>query len=246
MITANNVSFWYRKKKQVFRDISFSIEPGHIHGLLGKNGSGKTTLLKLLSGLSFPVNGTINIDGWEPSERKPSFLSEVFFVPEEIVLPATGVKRFIDVYSPFYKDFDHDQVHDYLARFELSAKSKLTELSLGQKKKFIIAFALATNVRYMFLDEPVNGLDIPSKAQFRSILAGCYSPERTIIISTHMIRDLESMIDRIIIINEGKVLMNNDIEPGSGQVSFTGESDLESLFNRIISQTTSKEFSDGR
>lgn len=220
MITIQNLTFWYSKKNKVFDELDLNLESGHIYGLLGKNGAGKTTLLKLICGLSFPKSGKLEVDGQIPGRRQAGFLENLFFVPEEISLPPICPEKFAHLYGEFYPVFDAGQFRVYLEKFEVNPDQNFSGMSHGQKRKALTAFALATNTRFLFLDEPTNGFDIPSKAAFRSLLASGFSEEKTIILSTHMVRDLESMIDRVLILKNQRVLQNNE-----------ADQNLEDLFN---------------
>ncbi|MEZ4950250.1 MAG: ABC transporter ATP-binding protein [Saprospiraceae bacterium] len=212
MIDLTNIAFWYKKDKPVFSGLDLNLQKGAIYGLLGKNGAGKTTLLKIISGLLFPKQGTCHVINHKPGQRLPSFLSEVYYVPEELYIPSVKIKEFVNTYAPFYPRFDQARFDKYLDVFEISAENKMDALSYGQKKKAILAFGLASNVQLLILDEPTNGLDIPSKSQFRKVLTDAVSDEVTVIISTHQVRDLASLMDPIIIIENGKVLLQMSIE----------------------------------
>jgi ABC-2 type transport system ATP-binding protein len=225
MITIQNLTFWYSKQNRVFELLNLKLDTGHIYGLLGKNGAGKTTLLKLICGLSFPKAGSVSVGGKTPQTRDQGFLSDIFLVPEEISLPALTPMKFAGIYGGFYPGYDPVQFTGYLEKFEVDANRKLPGMSYGQKKKAAIAFALAANTRYLFLDEPTSGLDIPSKAAFRSILASSFAEGKTVILSTHMVRDLESMIDIALILDNRQVILNQPVDQN-----------LESLFNVCISR----------
>ncbi len=211
MINISNLNFSY-KKKTLFSNLSLELKAGNIYGLLGKNGAGKTTLLKIISGLLFPDKGQVEAAGFVPSLRKPDFLKEVFFLPEEYNLPGLKIAEYKKIYAPFYSSFNNDKFEELLEEFQLPSNLKLSSLSYGQKKKFLISFGIACNSRLFLLDEPTNGLDIPSKTQFRKIIASAGSESRLIIISTHQVRDMENLIDPIIIINEGQVIFNQSME----------------------------------
>ncbi|HNW75063.1 MAG TPA: ABC transporter ATP-binding protein [Bacteroidales bacterium] len=220
MITIRNLDFWYRRKEALFRDLNLELQQGHIYGLLGRNGAGKTTLLKILSGLSFPKSGEVGLDHWVPSKRDPFFLQEIFFLPEEIWFPNVRPEGLVRIYGSFYPEFDNKQFEDSLERFEVDRGISLGRLSFGQRKKALLAFALACNTRYLFLDEPTNGLDIPSKAAFRSLLAAACSESRIIILSTHQVRDLQSLIDHVLILSEHRILVNESLDMIASRLSF--------------------------
>jgi len=211
MIEIKDLSFGYNRKKLLYKKLSLKLNAGSIYGLLGKNGAGKSTLLKTFIGLLFPTAGSISVNGFVPRKRLPSFLETIYFIPEEVYVPALTVNRYVNLFSPFYPGFNKDQLLDYLNRLDVETNKKLNTLSFGQQKKFIIAFALACNTKVLLLDEPTNGLDIPSKKRFRKLIASVMSDERMIFISTHQIRDLDNMIDQVIIVDNGDLLVNASV-----------------------------------
>jgi ABC-2 type transport system ATP-binding protein len=189
MIELSNLSFSYTRET-LFSQLDLSLRPGNICGLLGKNGAGKTTLLKLLAGLLFPQKGKARIMGMRPNDRSPAFLQELSFLPEEFSLPSVSPKKYEQLYAPFYPRFRSALFSNYLSEFEIEPNQNLDRCSFGQKKKFLLAFGLSTDSRLTLLDEPTNGLDIPSKRQFRKALASVLTDDRLIVISTHQARDL--------------------------------------------------------
>lgn len=233
MIDVKDLIFWYSKKKKIFEGLDLQLGNGHIFGLLGKNGAGKTTLLNLICGLSFPKSGSVRVDGNDPAKRALDFLSEIFLLPEQISVPALTVQKFALINGPFYPAFDQDQFREHLDKLEIKTDQNLSGMSLGQKKKAMIAFALATHTRYLFLDEPTNGLDIPSKAAFRSILASAFTEESTIILSTHMVRDLESLIDSVIMLDDRMIILNAPLDHVARKLTFS-RSSLPMTSNEII------------
>ena len=212
MIEVSNISFKYPGQKNlVFDDFSLTLEQDNIYGLLGKNGTGKSTLLYLISGLLRPKEGKVLYEGVETRKRKPETLQEIFIVPEEFDLPAMSLKEYVRLNSPFYPMFDGDVLEECLSDFELSSDVKLDALSMGQKKKVFMAFALATNTKVLLMDEPTNGLDIPSKSQFRKVITRHMTDNRTLIISTHQVHDIESLLDHILILSPQKMLLNASV-----------------------------------
>jgi len=211
------------------------MDDGHIYGLLGKNGAGKTTLLKLICGLSFPKSGEAMIDNRKPGKRDYKLLSEIFLVPEEIYVPSMKASKFAEIYGEFYPGFDLSQFLEYLDRFEVDKNQNLSHLSHGQKKKVMIAFALACNTRYLFLDEPTNGLDIPAKATLRKMIASSFAEEKTIILSTHQVRDLQTLIDSAIILADRHIILNQPLEKIGQKLSFSHQvqspAQVEELFS---------------
>ena len=220
MIQIKDLNFAYPRQQALFKSLSMNLKAGSITGLLGKNGAGKTSLLKLLTGLLHPQSGELSVLNHTPRKREVSMLNDVFLVPEEFYFPAISVKDYVKAYSPFYPRFDHEMMDRILVEFELLVSNNLQKLSHGQKKKFLIAFALATRCRLLVLDEPTNGLDIPSKALFRKILAGSLEENQLVIISTHQVKDVENLIDKIIILDNGKVIFQHTMEEIAHKVSF--------------------------
>ena len=221
MIEVNNISFRYPgTKHNVFSNFSMSLEANNIYGLLGKNGTGKSTLLYLISGLLRPANGEVKVDGRLVTERQPDMLKEMFIVPEEFNLPAVSLDTYVKMNKPFYPNFSQEVLESCLKDFELPQTLKLNELSMGQKKKVYMSFALAAGTKYLFMDEPTNGLDIPSKTQFRRVIANNMSDERTLIISTHQVHDVETLLDHILILSESEMLLNSTVSKICENYSF--------------------------
>lgn len=212
MIEVKNIRFKYAGGRHlVFDDFSLQLEANNIYGLLGKNGTGKSTLLYLISGLLRPSVGSVSYDGIETRLRRPETLREIFIVPEEFDLPSMSLEQYVKINKPFYPRFSHEVLEACLTDFELSADLKLNALSMGQKKKVFMAFALATNTKLLLMDEPTNGLDIPSKSQFRKVVAQHMTDDRTLIISTHQVHDVESLLDHILILSPQKLLLNASV-----------------------------------
>lgn len=220
MVKINNLTFYYRERKPIFENVSFEMKNG-IYGLLGENGVGKTTLLRIISGLCFPKKGSCQVLGTETALRNPDMLKQVYYLPEEFIVPSQTVKSFVKLNSVFYPNFSKEQFNSYLNDFHLDIDSRMKELSFGQKKKVLIAFAISLNTPVTLLDEPTNGLDIPSKSQFRKVIASAFDENKCILISTHQVRDLESLIDPIIILDRNQVLLNNTVEEISNKLLFT-------------------------
>ncbi|MDB4335027.1 ABC transporter ATP-binding protein [bacterium] len=226
MIDISNLNFGYSKTNLLFKDLSLKASEGSIIGLLGKNGAGKSTLLKLMAGLLKPQNGKLSIMDEVPYQRKPSFLQDLYFVPEEFSLPPISINCYINALAPLYPSFDRDKMISILTDFELNDKQKFNKMSYGQRKKFLIAFALSSNCKFLVLDEPTNGLDIPSKSLFRKIMAGALSDEQMVVISTHQVKDVENLIDRILLIEDGQFIFNSSILDVTDNFAFHTVSDL--------------------
>lgn len=237
MINIQNLHFAYRKKP-VFTGLSLQLQPGHIYGLLGKNGTGKSTLLRNIAGLLFPDKGKIEVLGFIPGKRQPAFLQEIFIVPEEFYLPDVPLQYLLDHQAPFYPKFNVAQFEKYIKEFEIPADNTLQNMSYGQKKKVLISFGLASNAAMLLMDEPTNGLDIMSKSQFRKVMAGALDDKKCIVISTHQVKDLENLIDRITIIDEGKILFDQTVDAISRKLSFRISFDSEEVKQSLYSESS--------
>ena len=222
MIRMHDIAFSYGKRS-LFTHLDLEITKGSIHGLLGMNGAGKTTLLKLISGQLFAQHGTSTTLGFDPTKRNVEMLRQIFYLPEEFPLPRMHGEEYLKLNIPFYPRFDKQAFNEYREAFDIDLKMNLNELSLGQKKKFLLSFGLASKTPLMILDEPTNGLDIPSKSQFRRIVASAMTEDRTFIISTHQVRDMENLIDPIIILHNGQVVFNSTLEHVCNTFTFTLE-----------------------
>lgn len=223
MLNLNKIAFKYPNKNWLFNQLDWQLESGKICGLLGKNGAGKTTLLKLISGLLFPKTGKCAVLNYEPQQRHAALLANLFYVTEEFWLPNIVAKKYVDLFAPFYPHFNHDNFLRNCQEFEVDLKDKLHTISYGQKKKFLLAFALATNCQILLLDEPTNGLDIPSKSQFRKLVIANYDEQKTFIIATHQVHDLENLIDTVVMLDQGKIMFQQSIAAITDNLSFTEE-----------------------
>ena len=219
MIKISNLGFSYGANV-VLRDISMELQEGRIYGLLGENGVGKTTLLTLLAGLKKNLAGTLEIDGQTPYDRKPSFLSNVYYLPDEVPAPRRKAIDFARDHGQYWTGFSSAKFSEIMNVFDNDQEQRMDQMSYGQLKKTFISFALACNTKYLFMDEPTNGLDIPSKAQFRKAVTKYTSDDSTLLISTHQARDLEAIIDPIIILDRRDVLLNATLDEIAGKLYF--------------------------
>jgi ABC-2 type transport system ATP-binding protein len=205
VIEIKDLSFGY-SRKELFSHLELTLEPGNIYGLLGKNGAGKTTLLKLIAGLRYAQSGSVRVLGYNPGARPAHMLDEIFSVSEELFIPPLAPRTYVSLYAPFYPRFDRGEFSRHMQELELEEDKKLSTLSYGQKKKFVLAFGLASGCNVLLLDEPTNGLDIPSKGQFRKLLTRASREDRIILISTHQVRDMENLIDPLIVLDQGRII----------------------------------------
>jgi hypothetical protein len=236
MITVENLSFLYRKSKRaVLHDFSLSLEKGRVYGLLGKNGAGKSTLLYLMSGLLTPKSGKVVYHDIDVRRRLPITLQDMFLVPEEFDLPPVSLISYIELNSPFYPRFSKEDMVKYLHYFEMDINIDLGALSMGQKKKVFMSFALATNTSLLLMDEPTNGLDIPGKSQFRKFIASGMTDDKTILISTHQVRDIDKVLDHVLIMDNSRVLLNESTMSICDKLFFTESENRELLQSSLFS-----------
>ncbi len=207
MTIIDNITYGYRKNRPVFRDLTLKLGDGRIYGLLGMNGSGKTTLLKLLSGMLFPDKGRIMSDGENVAERSPGILQNIFMMPAEFRFGKISLDRFIALNSVFYPAFDDSILKDCLAGFGIGPKiDNLDRLSSGEKKKVLACIAMSFGTKILLMDEPVSGMDIPSRTLFRKLLVKHLRDEQTVIISAHEFSGLENIFSDVLIVrNDGTV-----------------------------------------
>ena len=231
MITLKDLSFSYGKHN-VLGNVSMTLEKGKIYGLLGENGVGKSTLLKILSGLLKPERGECTVFGEVPYSRNPSFLQDIFYLPEDFAGENVVVEKYAMQLGMFYPHFSPDKFNRIISEFGVDPKAKFNKLSLGQQKKAIIAVALSLGTKVLLMDEPSNGLDIPSKSLLRRLIAENASEDQLIVISTHQVKDLENLIDPIIIMDKEGVIMNASIEEIAARLTFGIESaeDKDALY----------------
>ena len=223
MLSINNISFGYNKRSgDLFHDFSLELNAGNVYGLLGKNGAGKSTLIYLMTGLLTPKSGVALLDGVNVRDRLPKTMSNIFLVPEEFELPRLSLKQYVDINAPFYPNFSKEDMQRYLDIFEMGGDMKvnLNALSMGQKKKVFMAFAFAAYTNVLIMDEPTNGLDIPSKSQFRKLVTTGMTDDKMMLISTHQVRDISDILDHVTIINESRVLLNASIADVVSKVAF--------------------------
>ena len=237
MIEVENLSFRYGKRRaKVLEDFSMKLDKGSVYGLLGKNGTGKSTLLYLMAGLLRPQTGTILYKGVDVKKRCLDALQDMFLVPEEFALPNVSFKQYVKLNAPFYPNFSDELLNACLRDFDMNEDIHLGELSMGQKKKAFMCFALATNTSLLMMDEPTNGLDIPSKSQFRKVIASGMSDDKAVIISTHQVRDIDSLLDHVLIMDGSKLLLNESVSTICEKLYFADQGVNESTDGALYVQ----------
>ena len=234
MIEIERMSFGYGRKRSLFDGFSLRLGAGNVVGLLGKNGTGKSTLLYLVCGLLRPQKGRIVFKGMNVGSHPAEMLSDVFLVPEEFSLPDIRISQYVKLNSPFYPCFSDETLRRCLSDFELGGDLRLGELSMGQKKKAFMSFALATNTSLLLMDEPTNGLDIPSKSQFRKVVSDGMNEGRTIVVSTHQVADIASLLSHIVIIDDSRLLLDMSVSDITEKLGYSAPLDVELLFNNIV------------
>ncbi|MCQ2112191.1 MAG: ATP-binding cassette domain-containing protein [Bacteroidaceae bacterium] len=228
MLKIDNLTFGYSRKKLNYEDFSLSFPKGGIYGLLGQNGVGKTTLFYLIMGMLTPKKGEVAYKGVNTLDAKPDLLSEMFIVPEEFDLPPVKIQTFAKHLSRFYPRFSNEEFLHCLSEFSLSPDESITKLSMGMRKKVYISLALATNTNLLLMDEPTNGLDIMSKTKFRQLVSSYASDERIIIISTHQVKEVENLLDHVMIIEPNRVVVDASLADIADKFSFAevGQNEL--------------------
>lgn len=211
MISFNQLGFRYRLGSQVFRDFSMTLSPGHVYGVLGENGVGKSTLMKLASGVLIPTAGSVTIDGREASLREEATMAKIIYLPEEFSLPALTLDEFRKVTAPFYPSFSDESFEECCRELDVVRDRRLDKLSMGQRKRAYLAFAFACRAEWLLLDEPTNGLDVAAKEAFRRLVARYVDEGQSIIISTHSVREIDSLIDHLIILDRKGIVLDASI-----------------------------------
>ncbi len=229
MIEIKSLSFGYPHKPLLFKDLNLQLAQGHIYGLLGKNGAGKSTLLKNMTGLAFPVKGSCLYNAINVANRPVSVLQDIYFIAEELFMPHLTPVQFVANTAGFYPQFSQSDFYHYLKALDVDIDSVMDKQSYGQQKKAMIAFGLATNTGLLIMDEPTNGLDIPSKIQFRKLIASVLTEDRCIVISTHQVRDLDSLIDTLLVLHDREIAVNQSLDEIASRLTFGVYPDVKDL-----------------
>ncbi len=213
---------------QALKQVSFSVEKGKIVGLLGPNGSGKSTLIKLANGLLVPTEGTIKIDG-EPVGRKTK--SMVSYLPERTYLNTwMRVEEMVEYFADFYEDFSKEKAYTMLSELHIDRNQRLSQLSKGNREKVQLILVMSRNAKLYMLDEPIGGVDPAARDYILRTIIGNYNPESTVIISTHLISDVENILDEVVFIKEGQLLMQKDVE----SIRMESGKSIDALFREVF------------
>lgn len=232
MVTIDNLTFAYSvKSRKVLEYLNLTLEQNRIYGLLGKNGAGKSTLLHLMAGLLQPTEGSVAYNGVATCMRQQDVLGDMFLLPDESSLPGVTLERFVHMYAPFYPKFDHEVLRQCMADFSIADDVQLNSLSLGGRKKAYICFAIATRVGLLLMDEPTNGLDVPSKSVFRKVMAKHMQEGQTVVISTHQVHDVSTLFDEVLVLQDDGKLVNRKLD----DVAATTEN-VEELFVELTKE----------
>lgn len=251
MVTIESLEFGYRKGRPLFHNLNLTLEKGSVYGLFGVNGAGKTTLIRQIAGLLFPESGSVKIDDRMAGKRDVEMYQNMYVIPEEFWVPSITIDKYVTLHSSLYPKFDHNVFEQIMKEFDIKGNPKLDTMSYGQKKKFIIGFGIATQCSLLLMDEPTNGLDIPSKSQFRKVMASYVNEEHCVLISTHQVRDLSSIIDQVIVLDNGFIKFKESIGVITDSFNFgiiSSDSNAEVVYSEdifggkaAISKNTGKE-----
>lgn len=233
MISIKNLEYGYSSSKHVFDNLNLELPDGHIYGLLGKNGIGKTTLLSILAGALF-AKGEYDIDGIDPRKRNNDLMEQVRLDVDLDINPTMGInfatkpQTLANILADLYPNFDKAFLQKAIERLEVPTGKRLYKMSMGEQRKALAALSLACNTRYLFMDEPTNGMDITSRTEFKKLVAEQYATpcneeatvDKTIVISTHQVDDLEGLIDSVIILGKENVLLCATLEEIGKKLKF--------------------------
>lgn len=195
---------------RALENVNIQLQPGRVVGLLGPNGSGKTTLIKLANGLLTPSEGQVLIYGQRPG---PATKALVSYLPDKLHLPEwMSAEQLINMYADFYADFDREKAGEMLARLDLSSRKKLSQMSKGTKEKVQLILTMSRKAKLYLLDEPIGGVDPATRDYILDTIIRNYDPDAVVMISTHLISDVENVLDEVIFVNRGKILLQSGVD----------------------------------
>lgn len=210
MILCENLNYTYNNGRHALVDVNAVILPG-LHLLMGENGAGKTTLLHAIAGLLFPQTGRCTLDDVDVARREPSTMSRIFFLADNMLWPAATINELVATHACFFPSFDETLLRSNLKAMDLTGAEKLRTLSLGNRKKAAIAYALSLRTDVLLLDEPANGLDITGKKALQKILMQSMTDTQTVIVSTHTVWDLKNLFESVMMVRRGRLVLNAPI-----------------------------------
>lgn len=208
--------------------VSFTLESGRIIGLLGPNGSGKTTLIKLANGLLVPSDGKIYLGGFEPGVESKSIVS---YLPDANYLPTwMNIQGLLDMFEDFYNDFDIEKAKEMVGTLNLSMNSRLKTLSKGNKEKVQLILAMSRKAKVYFLDEPIGGVDPAARDFILNTIITNYSEDATVVLSTHLISDIERVLDEVLFLDRGHLLFHRSVD----EIRETEGKSVDQLFREVF------------
>ncbi len=218
----------YNSSAFALKGIDLSLESGNIVGLLGPNGSGKTTLIKLINGLLTPTDGTITIDGKAPGVETKKIVS---YLPDNSYLNSwMTIEQIIEYFMDFYEDFRPELAFEMLNRLSIRPKTRLKTLSKGNKEKVCLILTMSRNAKLYVLDEPIAGVDPAARDYVISTIINNYNPESTVLISTHLISDIEEILDRVLFLKEGHIVLDKSVD----EIREEHQKSVDELFREVF------------
>ena len=209
-------------------DIDLTLEKGRIVGLLGPNGSGKTTFIKLCNGLLVPSAGEVLLDGKKPGVETKSFVS---YLPDANYLPDwMNVGQLVDLFTDFYADFDQAKAYEMLSQLGVDRKHRLKSLSKGNKEKVQLVLAMSRQAKIYFLDEPIGGVDPAARDYILNTIISNYSEDALVVLSTHLIGDIEKILDEVVFINRGQIVCHREVD----EIRETEGKSVDQLFREVF------------
>ena len=213
---------------QALDQVDLSIEPGRIVGLLGPNGSGKTTLIKLANGLLTPSEGELRICGLFPGKESHACVS---YLPERTAIPTwMSVTQLLDFYQDFYADFRRDAAEEMLSHLNIPSKQRIKQMSKGTREKVQLIMVMSRAAKLYLLDEPIGGVDPATRDYILSTIIGNYNPDAAVVISTHLISDVEKVLDDVVFINQGRVMLQASVD----QIREEKGMSVDALFREVF------------
>ena len=227
LIEVSHLSKYYGKKAAL-NNVSLTLEPGKIIGLLGPNGSGKTTLIKVLNGLLKDIKGEVMIHGQKPGKSTKAIIS--YLPDDDYFSDWMKAEDAVQLFKDFYKDFDADKASSLMERLSIDPKQRIKTMSKGQKEKFQLSLVMSRNALVYIFDEPIGGVDPAAREVILDIILNNYSEDSLVLISTHLITDIEKIFDEVVFLKEGEVVLHRNVEELRGE---TGKS-VDELFREVF------------